>query len=233
MAMSTGVDDESPEARGLISATKVIGWVAGLIMAIFGALMCAAPAGLILGVPLAVLGILLCLSFAVSMATTTLSTRTVLPMATVGLALMVLGRRLTPLAALADSLKSFGAGAGAAGRGTPVAPVAALGLPLLLAGTLLFGTVVVWFRDIEGRYALRRRLGLALVQLGTAGLFAGAVLTTGAGTPIDRQPLWLWAAAPVAVALGVGLRAGFNHPRWLAVLALTAATLPLAWLLSP
>ena len=225
--MSTVPEEETPEARGLISATKVIGWVTGLVTTIFAALMCAAPAGLVPGIPLAVLGVLLCSSFAVAMATTTVSTRVVLPLVTIGLALLVLGRRLAPLATLAGFLRA------GAPRGAAVDPIAALGLPLMLAGTELLGTVAVWFRDVEGRYALRRRLGLALVQLGAAALLVGAALTTGRGTPLDGQPLWFWAAAPLAIALGVGLRSGFHHPRWLAVLALTAATQPLVWVLAP
>ncbi|MBX6313075.1 MAG: hypothetical protein IRY99_09210 [Isosphaeraceae bacterium] len=212
--------DESPETRGKISATKFKGWLTGLLLAVFGGLMCNVGAGRIPGFPTAVLGLLLCGSFALAMASSAVTPGVVYPLLAAGLALVGLGRWLAPFAGPEELFRIDGGQTGP----RQVGPL--LGIPLLLIGVILCGTVVPWLRRREMLDPLRRRLGLMLITLGEIGLLLGAILTQSEA-PLARQPLWLWAVVPLLWALGVALRGGRSDFRWLVVLLLTAPALPL------
>ncbi len=218
------VEPALPNSKWLYSPAKFYGWLAGLLIAAFGGLMSSVPIGTLLGIPAAAAGLLLCLSFMISMSGTSVRKFISFPLLLVGLVLLIFGRWLAPVDQI---IESFRVGHDVIESSEPSG---ALGIPLMLIGTILLGTVVPWVRSPEPLGAFRSLVSLALVEFGTTILLAGAVLTASAA-PLQAQPRWMWVAVPLAFALGVGLRRRWKGLAWGIISVLTGAVLPLIWFL--
>jgi hypothetical protein len=221
--MSSPVEP-APESFWEANRAKLIGWLSGMAMLIFGGLLCSVPAGVILGVPAVAFGLFLVITFAASLGNATVRTPTAMALFACGLALVVGGRVAAPVELVSASFEE-------ARTLVPTPSILnVIGLPMLLAGVGLVGISVQWLRPPSYAGRLRRGIALTLIHLGAISLLIGALLSKGSRQVAD-QPAWTWLAVPLLLGLGAGVRAGPRGRLWIIVAVLSSLALPLIWAL--
>lgn len=223
--MSTTADaSPDPDWNWDANRARLYGWLTGVAIMVFGGLICSVALGLILGLPTVAFGLFLAVTFAISMSGAPVRTPAALAIFVCGLALTVGGRGVAPVSAIVESFRE--------GRSLDRIPgiLNVLGLPMLLAGVSLVAISVQWLRLRTGVGRFRRGLGLLLIHGGALILLAGALFSTG-GRRYVEQPGWAWLAVPLLLGLGTALRVGPRGRLWILVMGLSAAALPLTWLL--
>lgn len=213
-----------PNSKWVVTKAKIYGWLTGLAMASFGGLMCSVPVGAFFGVPAVAFGLLLCLSFTVTMSASSIPSPITVPLVLLGLALLLVGRRVAPVDQIIESFQ-----VGQELINNP-GPAGAFGIPLIIIGYAVLSTVVPWVRAPERLSLFRSTLSMFFLQGGAILLLVGVILTASQ-SDLQDQPLWVWLAVPATFAIGAGLRNYWKGSRWIAVGVATGVTLPLIWFL--
>ncbi len=206
-----------------VTHAKMYGWLTGLAIAMFGALMCSVPAGAVIGIPVVMAGLMLSFSFSVTMSATRLHPLFEVFLVVVGLALIVFGRYASPLVQIYESFRLE-----QTVLRSPSA-IAVFGFPLMMLGLHLVQLCLPWVRDPNRLSGWRSFVSVVLLQAASLVLVIGALRTGIEGVPGEKPMYVMWAIVPILVALGVGLRTHWRGLWWLVMCILMGLALPAVW----